>query len=109
MDSTDKDHLKPEDLKRWLRQEVRDLTRVMEVRIVEATDFVAAYASGEITADEAMNRLSRYASRWGDAIPGIHVDELTTNDEIVKRRDADLAESNMRRLGERPTGRGGRS
>jgi hypothetical protein len=79
----------PQDLRDWLRQEIRDLTKATELRLKDATDFVTAYAVGEIDAEEAARRLNRYQSRWGDSpIRGQATTEEMSNDEILKQIDA---------------------
>jgi len=41
----------------WLTQEVRDLTKAVELRLSDATEFVADYARGVLTPKEADDRL----------------------------------------------------
>jgi hypothetical protein len=54
----------------WLLQEKRDIEKARELRLKEATALVEAYAKGEITAQEADDRLSKYEKRWGDILHG---------------------------------------
>jgi hypothetical protein len=92
----------PEDMRQWLQQEIRDLTKATELRVKDATDFVTAYALGKITPEEAEDRLSRYQSRWGDSpIPGVATEENTPNDEILRRLDDGLPPTVKRLLEER--------
>ena len=92
----------PEDMRQWLQQELRDLTKATELRVKDATDFVTAYALGKITAEEAADRLSRYQYRWGDSpIPGVATEENTPNDEILRRLDDGLPPTVKRLLEER--------
>jgi hypothetical protein len=65
-----KDPLSPEEMQGWLKEEIRDSSKAHELRIKEATDFVSAYASGTISAEEAAERLLRYDRRWGEALYG---------------------------------------
>ena len=82
------DDLTPDQMRNWLRQEIADLSKAMELRIRDATDFVTAYAVGEITAKEAAARLDGYLDRWGDdTIPGVKVTDRMTNEEIIQRSD----------------------
>src|ERR1035438_3550884 len=87
------DDLTPQDMRAWLQQEVRDLTKAFELRLKDATDFVTAYAVGELTPREAKERLGRYQYRWGDSpIPGVSTEESMTTREILRRLDAALPE-----------------
>jgi hypothetical protein len=85
------DKLTPEDMVGWLQQEIRDLSKEMELRIKDATDFVTAYALGKITEEEMHHRQMAYLCRWGDSpVPGVMVQEGMTNEEITNRLDAAL-------------------
>lgn len=53
-----------------MRQEIRDLTRAVELRVNELTELVTAYSAGEITPKEADERYMAYHRRWGEALPG---------------------------------------
>jgi len=53
-----------------MRQEIKDLTRAVELRMHELTELVTAYSAGEITAKEADDRHFAYHRRWGEALPG---------------------------------------
>ncbi len=92
----------PADMVQWLQQEVRDLSRAMELRTQEATSFVTDFALGKISEEEMMKRKSIYTARWGDeVIPGVLTEEGMTNSEIMKRLDATLPKSvreDIRRL-----------
>jgi hypothetical protein len=59
------DVLTPKDMKKWLGREVSNVMKQADLRVQEATDFVTAYALGEITAAEAAERLYQYESKWG--------------------------------------------
>ena len=86
MSDPEQDTLTRDEMRSWLEQEVRDLTKATELRLRDATDFVLAYALGKITGKEAMERLSIYGSRWGDSpIPGVYTDKSMTDDEIIRR------------------------
>jgi hypothetical protein len=87
-----------EDMTSWLHQETLELTKAMELRMKEATDFVSAFASGRITAQEAENRLQRYQDRWGDsAVPGVTIVEGMTDEDILKKLDQRI-DPEVRRL-----------
>jgi hypothetical protein len=82
-----------EEMRQWLEQEVRDLTKATELRLSDATEFVMAYALGKMTATEAMERLTRYGNRWGDSpIPGVYTDKNMTDDEIIRRLEEGKSE-----------------
>jgi hypothetical protein len=106
MANSDEDELTPADLTSWLRQEIAELSKATELRLAEATDFVTAFAAGQITSDEAQSRLLRYQDRWGESpIFGVTVGEKT-NEEIVRELDHCLSEREIRRVEQRQRSEG---
>jgi hypothetical protein len=97
----------PREMREWLAQEVRDVIKGMELRIKDATDFVTAYAVGEIDAKELERRQRIYTNRWGDAIPGVFTSEGMSNEEILRKRDNEHKED-LRRSQEAKSRAGGR-
>jgi hypothetical protein len=92
MAEPDDNTLTPQQMRVWLQQEIRDLTKAFELRVKDATDFATAYAVGRLTPGEAMARLERYEYRWGDSpVPGVVVQEGMSNEQIVRRLDTKLA------------------
>jgi hypothetical protein len=87
MNEPDNGPLTPNEMRDWLAQEVRDLTKVLALRVRDATEFVTAYARGKITAEEATSRMLRYGSRWGDPLPGVNINEGMTDEEVLGRLD----------------------
>lgn len=81
------DMLSPDEMKGWLAQEIRDSAKAHELRVREATDFVTAYASGKIGAEEASARLLRYDRRWGEALPGVTTTESLSDERILEAID----------------------
>ena len=81
------DNLTPEEMRQWLEGELRDLTKALELRVRDATDFVTAYAVGKLTPKKANERFILYSSRWGEAINGMTVSPDMSDDEIVRRLD----------------------
>ncbi len=80
------DNLTPEEMREWLRQELADLTKAMELRVQDATDFVTGYALGKLSPEQAMKRLSTYEYRWGDSpIQGVITDPAMTNEAILRQ------------------------
>jgi len=80
--------LTPDEMRDWLLQEVRDLTKAVDLRMRDATEFVTAYAVGKITQAEAMDRMSRYELRWGDSpIPGVTTNSKMADEEILRLID----------------------
>lgn len=83
----------PEDAISWLRMEISHLSKAMELRLTEATDFVTAYASGQITIRELIDRMNVYTRRWGDTpVPGVHLHDGMANEEIIAARDKVIEE-----------------
>ena len=84
----DNEQLSPDEMKGWLAQEVRELTKALELRLSDATDLVTNYAAGVLTPEQANERLERYMDRWGDSpIPGMHIGEQMSNSAIIEELD----------------------
>src|ERR1039457_7188651 len=84
----DPEYLSPADMRSWLQREVRELSKAFELRVKDATEFVTAYALGELMPEQANERMRRYIRKWGDSpIPGVVTNERMTNEEIEKRLD----------------------
>lgn len=49
----------PREMGTWLRNEVWGLTKMLELRLKDATDLVTIYGSGRISAQDASKRLSK--------------------------------------------------
>jgi hypothetical protein len=81
------DHYTKADLALWLRQEVLDITKAAQLRIQDATDYVTAYALGQLTPEQAAERHRQYVRRWTDAIPGVYASETMTDQELIRRID----------------------
>jgi hypothetical protein len=81
------DDLTPQEMRNWLRQELRDVTKAAELRTNDAVDFVAAYSDGQLTQQQAMERFHTYTTRWGDAIRGVVTDPEMKDGEILARLD----------------------
>src|ERR1700683_4740522 len=64
------DYATPQELRSWLSQEIKDMTRAFDLRLREATDLVTAYSLGDLTPEQADERSWRYQHRWGEALPG---------------------------------------
>jgi hypothetical protein len=89
-----KDDLSPQDLRRWLSEELSDLAKAFQLRAIEASALVNEYASGEISAKEAEERLERYDRRWGEALPGASASSGLSDKEIVAAVDKAAAQQN---------------
>lgn len=81
------EHLSPADMRDWLRQEIRDASKAVELRLTEASELVMAYGNGDLTPEEAHERHWRYLRRWGEALPGVVSGDNMTNEEIIQRID----------------------
>ena len=82
------EYLSAADMRDWLRQEIKDSAKAMDLRIREATDFVTAYSAGDITPEQADERQSRYYHRWGESLPGATVGEGISDEQILARIDS---------------------
>jgi len=93
--SEDAQHLSPDQMKDWLLQEIRDVSKASELRITDALSFVTAYALGTLTPEQAEERLLQYDRRWGDALPGAHAFASSTDNDIVEAIDSALEERDL--------------
>lgn len=91
MDEADKPSttgsISPKDISAWLNQEIADLAKAVELRIKEASALATAFAAGEISSQEAEDRLWRYQRRWGEALPGMNVSAGSTDEHILAAID----------------------
>ena len=82
-----KGFLTPEEAQGWLKEEIRDSAKALELRVKEATTFVAEYAAGRLTPEEANDHLVRYDQRWGEALYGASAFPGCSDEEILKAID----------------------
>jgi len=81
------DHLSREEMQNWLRQELADLDRAVDLRTKEARDLVTTYAAGKISSREAQERFFKYNKRWPEALPGTHTVQGATDADILAEID----------------------
>ena len=84
---TDEEALTPKDLQNWLRQEVADSTKALELRLREATALVTDYSQGKITPEEAARKTHAFSRRWGEALPGTSAAPGRSDAEILEAID----------------------
>jgi cellulase/cellobiase CelA1 len=94
------------EVRSWFAQEVRDLTRLLELRVQEASDIVNSFAAKEMSPEETEKRLWRYQDRWGDAIPGVKSTHKMTDSQIVQKVDEATHPDFVRRLKTSPISKG---
>jgi len=87
------DTISPPEMRRWLKEEIADLTKAMQLRVTEATALVTDYAAGKITPQEAKERLEKYDRRWGEALPGASASKGVTDEEILAAIDRAAAQA----------------
>ena len=80
-------YLSPEEMQQWLRQEIADSTRALELRVRQAVDFVTAYTSGQTTPEQADQQYWLFQHRWGEALPGTHVNPKISDEDIMASID----------------------
>jgi hypothetical protein len=83
----DPEQLSPLDIRSWLMQEIRDVTKASELRLREANEFTTSYLLGEISAEEATERLWKYQNRWGEALAGTFATKGKSDEEILQSMD----------------------
>jgi hypothetical protein len=67
----------------WLKQELLALQKATHLRTQDATEIVTSYLSGELSEEEAEERLKTYQRRWGEPIPGVAITPDMTDSEIL--------------------------
>jgi hypothetical protein len=82
------DRLTPQEMQRWLSEEIADLIKAMQLRVTEASALVNSYAAGEISAEEAEKRLAQYNWRWTEALPGTSASTGLTDQQILAAVDS---------------------
>jgi hypothetical protein len=82
-----------EDMRLWLKDEVRLVTKCAELQLKEANDFVTQYLAGKLSPNEAMEKMLRYEERWGEPKLAVAMPrEEIPDGEIIKRLDAERKE-----------------
>jgi hypothetical protein len=94
--TNESDFLSAKKMEGWLRREIADAERALELRTRDAKDFVAAYSRGELSPEEAANRAHGYSVRWGDPLPGVPRSQGMTDEEILRRIDEARAKQRSR-------------
>jgi len=88
MASSDDDKpLTPEDMRLWLRDEVRHVMKAADLQINDATDFVTAYLAGKLSPEQAAARMSRYDERWGERALEVVMNGETTNRQDIADKE----------------------
>jgi hypothetical protein len=96
-DSHDNDDktITPADMRQWLGREIAHVMKEAELRVRDATEFVTAYASGEIAEKELSERMNRYDARWGETtLQAAMAGEQMGDEEILRRLDAERTVTN---------------
>ena len=78
------------ELLEWYTNEVEDVTRAAQLRLRSATKVIADYRRGEISFDEAGERVSAHDLKWGHKMPGQVEDVVRgqSDEEVNKAIDA---------------------
>jgi hypothetical protein len=63
----------PEEMQDWLKVEIRQIRLASARRIAEASNFVEAYASGDLQRTDANQRLAEYEEKWGEVAKDLEV------------------------------------
>jgi hypothetical protein len=68
-------------MRTWLRMEQETLRIATEVRLKEANAIAGAFAAGQLTEDQAYERMAAYGSRWPAAATD-HETQLRIDDAV---------------------------
>jgi hypothetical protein len=80
-------YLSPKEVQSWALQEQRDSAKAHELRVKSATEIATAYAKGELTPEQAQERMFEHDHRWGEALPGTHAFPASTDEHILASID----------------------
>lgn len=86
-DKEESDFPSPKEMEGWLQREIADVKKAADLRINDATAFVAAYLQGNISKEQAEERSYQYSRRWGEPIFGVFRSEGLSDDQILKQID----------------------
>lgn len=91
----------PQELRRWLTEELSDVTKAFQLRITDAIDLVSRSSAGEISPKEATRRLHAYDARWGEALPGASASTGLSDAQILSAIDEALADKSKKKFADR--------
>jgi hypothetical protein len=110
MNDTEQDTLSPKEISQWARQEIANSAKAFELRVKEATDLATKYSTGEISPEEAKQRLIAYDHRWREALYGVSDVQNLTDEQILATIDETRRTGKLRisERGDSSNVRGGR-
>jgi hypothetical protein len=79
--------LSPKEIRQWAQQEITNSAKAFELRVKEATSLATQYAAGELSADEATQKLTAYGRRWGEAMHGVYTTDGLSNEQLLAMID----------------------
>lgn len=79
--------LSPKEAQDWASRQVSDSERMHALRAKSATEIARAYANGELTPEQANDRMFQHEERFGEAIPGTHAFPGTTDEQLLASID----------------------
>jgi hypothetical protein len=98
-------HLNRKEMQAWLTEEIRDVLKECDLRLRDATGFAIGYITGDLTVQQAHERLNRYEERWGDPLAGVYASSHKSDESILsaidKRRARQKALSHVELLAQR--------
>ena len=111
---TNADTVSVEEMKTYLKDEIREVRRAADLRIREFTDFTNAYAAGELTPEQAMDKFHRHMDKWGDSFPGLMPHDSNLSDAQIiagmeKGEESHMTREKARKRSDKVFGRGDRS
>jgi hypothetical protein len=77
----------PEEISKWAKQEIALSAKAFELRARDAKALATEYAAGDITAEQAGDRLSAYQHRWGDAMQGVYTTKGLSDEQLLATID----------------------
>jgi len=86
-DSLKSRFLSVDELQEWLRHELLNLDKEVNIRKEEATRFVGAYGRGELTPEEATDRYHLYQHRWFTPLDGHYAIKFDSDEALLAAID----------------------
>ena len=95
------DSITVEEMTRMFTEELANVHKGAELRIREFATALKQYAAGELTPEQATDRVSAYQVKWGDAVPGVYSVEGKSDAELVSSVDQRAGPFSARAMRER--------
>jgi hypothetical protein len=81
--NTDPDHITVNEMLSMFNDEVTNVTKGAELRLRDFSTLLKEYVAGNISPEQATDRMVRHQEKWGDAVPGVYSVEGKSDEELL--------------------------